>query len=74
MVNPPFQPQASMFICGNDAGAKATVTEILTKFGWHTVDLGAAPAARPIEALCQLWCARGLNGANDWSHALRWLP
>ena len=22
MVNPPFQPQATMFICGNDAGAK----------------------------------------------------
>ena len=72
MVNPPFQPQASMFICGNDAGAKAQVTAILTAFGWHTVDFGGAPAARPIESLCQLWCTPGLNGGS-WTHALRWL-
>lgn len=72
MVNPPFKPQATMFICGNDAGAKTQVTEILTAFGWHTVDFGGAPAARPIESLCQLWCTPGLTGGG-WQHALRWL-
>jgi len=72
MVDPKFEAQATMFICGDDAGAKATVTQILTRFGWHTVDLGAAPAARPIEALCQLWCVPGLL-QGKWAHALRWM-
>jgi len=72
MVKPPFQPTATMFICGNDEGAKQQVTEILTAFGWHTVDMGMVQAARPIEALCQLWCIRGMT-KNDWPHAMRWL-
>jgi len=72
MVNPPFKPTPTMFICGNDDGAKKEVTEILTAFGWHTADMGKVEVARPIEALCQLWCARGL-AHNDWPHALRWL-
>src|SRR5207302_5011243 len=29
-----------MFIAGNDAEAKKTVTEILTAFGWNTIDVG----------------------------------
>jgi 8-hydroxy-5-deazaflavin:NADPH oxidoreductase len=72
MVNPKFTPQPSMFIAGNDGDAKQQVTEILTKFGWHTVDVGGVEAARPIESLCILWCAPGFL-KNDWSHALRWL-
>ncbi len=72
MINPPFKPMATMFICGNDDGAKKETTEILTAFGWHTADMGAVEVARPIEALCQLWCARGI-AKNDWPHALRWL-
>ncbi len=72
MVNPPFKPTATMFICGNDDGAKANVTEILTAFGWHVADMGMVESARPIEALCQLWCVRGLT-KKDWPHALRWL-
>jgi predicted dinucleotide-binding enzyme len=72
MVQPPFKPQATMFICGNDAGAKTETTEILTAFGWHTVDLGAVEAARPIESLCQLWCVPGL-AHGKWQHALRWM-
>jgi hypothetical protein len=72
MVNPPFTPQPTMFICGNDGGAKQQVTDILTKFGWHTVDIGGVEAARPIESLCILWCAPGFL-KNDWAHALRWM-
>jgi predicted dinucleotide-binding enzyme len=72
MVAPPFKPQPSMFICGNDAGAKAETGEILVAFGWHVVDLGAVEAARPIEALCQLWCVPGMVTGN-WQHAIRWL-
>jgi predicted dinucleotide-binding enzyme len=55
MVNPqlPGGPP-TMFLCGNDAGAKAQAKEILDKFGWETEDLGAAEAARAIEPLCIL--------------------
>jgi len=72
MVNPPFKPTPTMFICGNDAAAKREATEILTSFGWETVDMGAVEAARPIEALCQLWCVPGLTG-NGWAHAFKFL-
>jgi predicted dinucleotide-binding enzyme len=60
----------SMFICGNDAGAKERVRGILTEFGWETEDLGAVEAARAIEPLCMLWCIPGFL-RNDWSHAYK---
>lgn len=72
MVDPPFQPKPTMFICGNDAGAKADVTTIVEQFGWGVADMGDAPGARPIEALCQLWCIPGLRGGG-WAHAFAWL-
>ncbi|MDQ3298133.1 MAG: NAD(P)-binding domain-containing protein [Myxococcota bacterium] len=72
MVNPPFKPEPAMFICGNDAGAKQETSEILAKFGWKAVDMGGVEVARPIEALCQLWCAPGFL-KNDWAHAFGWL-
>jgi len=72
MVNPPFTPMPTMFICGNNAGAKQETTDILTKFGWEAADMGGVEVARPIEALCQLWCARGMVH-NDWAHAFKWL-
>jgi 8-hydroxy-5-deazaflavin:NADPH oxidoreductase len=41
MVNPQFDRiRPTMFICGNDTGAKATVTRILDQFGWETEDIG----------------------------------
>ena len=72
MVNPPFKPTATMFICGNDEGAKAEATKILEAFGWEAADMGGVESARPIEALCQLWCTRGML-KNDWAHAFKWL-
>lgn len=62
----------TMFICGNDAGAKAQTKEILDKFGWRTEDMGAAEAARAIEPLCILWCIPGLTGGG-WMHAFKLL-
>ncbi len=60
----------SMFICGNDAGAKRTVAGILDQFGWGVEDMGRAEAARAIEPLCILWCLPGfLHG--DWMHAFK---
>ena len=74
MVNPEFASgRPTMFICGNDKDAKKTVERILDQFGWDTEDMGAIEAARPIEALCMLWCIPGI-GKNDWSpHAFKLL-
>jgi 8-hydroxy-5-deazaflavin:NADPH oxidoreductase len=69
MVNPAFQRGTpTMFYCGNDAAAKATVGEILKQFGWEPADMGGAVAARAIEPLCQLWCIPGFR-QNHWTHA-----
>ena len=71
MVNPQFKGgKPSMFIAGNDAGAKKTVTGILDQFGWEVEDMGGAEGARAIEPLCILWCIPGF-ARNDWFHAFK---
>jgi hypothetical protein len=73
MVDPDFGgPKPTMFICGNDAGAKEQVTGILARFGWETEDMGTAEAARAIEPLCILWCIPGFRH-NSWTHAFKLL-
>jgi 8-hydroxy-5-deazaflavin:NADPH oxidoreductase len=73
MVNPQFKGgKPTMFICGNDAGAKAQVSRVLDQFGWETEDMGGAEAARAIEPLCMLWCIPGF-AKNDWMHAFKML-
>jgi predicted dinucleotide-binding enzyme len=62
----------TMFICGNDDGAKATLRSILTDFGWEAEDIGKVEGARAIEPLCQLWCAPGLQ-RGQWRHAFKLL-
>jgi predicted dinucleotide-binding enzyme len=71
MVNPSYPGgPPTMFICGNDAPAKATVDGILDQFGWETLDLGRAEAARAIEPLCMLWCIPGFLH-QEWTHAFK---
>ena len=73
MINPDFAGgRPTMFICGNDAGAKQQVAQINEQFGWETADMGAAEAARAIEPLCMLWCIPGFT-RNDWMHAFKLL-
>ncbi len=73
MVNPSFaEGRPSMFICGNDERAKRDVTGILDQFGWDTVDMGKAEAARAIEPLAILWCIPGFL-RNEWTHAFKLL-
>jgi predicted dinucleotide-binding enzyme len=62
----------TMFICGNDEGAKKTVSDILTSFGWESEDLGKAEAARAIEPLAILWCIPGFL-KNSWTHVFKLL-
>lgn len=73
MVNPVYAAgRPTMFVCGNDANAKAEVTRILDQFGWETCDMGKATAARAIEPLCMLWCIPGML-RNEWTHAFKLL-
>ena len=71
MVNPHYAAgRPTMFICGNDDGAKRIVTGVLDQFGWETLDCGEVEAARAIEPLCILWCIPGFL-RNEWTHAFK---
>jgi predicted dinucleotide-binding enzyme len=73
MINPQFPGgKPTMFICGNDDKAKATVRGVNEQFGWETADMGKAEAARAIEPLCMLWCILGFT-QNEWTHAFKLL-
>jgi predicted dinucleotide-binding enzyme len=73
MVNPDFKGVTpTMFICGNDDGAKRDVAAIVDRFGYEVADMGAAEAARAIEPLCILWCIPGFR-SNSWTHAFKLL-
>ncbi len=46
----------TVFVSGDDAGAKATVTELLRSFGWtDIIDLGDITTARGTEMLLPVW-------------------
>jgi predicted dinucleotide-binding enzyme len=73
MVDPKFAGgPPTMFIAGNDDGAKSRARSILAEFGWDVADMGSAIAARAIEPLCILWCIPGLR-EGAWTHAFRLL-
>lgn len=58
MVDPALVPggDSTVFINGDDAEAKAQVTELLRSFGWRDVmDLGDITASRATEMLLQSW-------------------
>jgi predicted dinucleotide-binding enzyme len=57
MVEPSRVPgQHSAFVCGNDAGAKAQVRDIMESFGWKDlIDLGDITAARGQEMILPFW-------------------
>ena len=57
MVDPASLGAAhAVFIAGNDASAKAEVTELLRSFGWQNIlDLGDLTACRAMEQLIPLW-------------------
>ena len=57
MVNPAVVPgDHDLFVCGNDADAKAKVIELLRSFGWRTIiDLGDISGSRGAEMILPLW-------------------
>ena len=73
MVHPKFPGgPPDMFIAGNDAGAKQTVTGICKAFGWPVMDIGGIDGARVLEPLCILWVLYGVK-TNSWNHAYKML-
>ncbi len=70
MIDPSYrQGTPTMFLCGESAQAKETVSGIIRQFGWQPCDFaGGIIAARAIEPLCVLWCSRGFQH-NQWGHA-----
>jgi predicted dinucleotide-binding enzyme len=73
MIEPQFDGgKPTMFICGDDEGAKKSVVNILDQFGWESADMGTAASARAIEPLCILWCLPGFL-RNEWTHAFKLL-
>jgi predicted dinucleotide-binding enzyme len=59
MVQPDLVPgRHTVFVCGDDSGAKAQVGELLQDFGWPAdaiLDLGDISAARGMEMYLALW-------------------
>lgn len=73
MVDPQFPGgPPDMFIAGNDADAKKTVTDILKSFGWPSIDIGGIEGARLLEPMCVLWVGYGAR-TGTWNHAFRLL-
>jgi|SRR5512132_1794268 predicted dinucleotide-binding enzyme len=70
MVDPGIVPGShTIFISGNDAGAKVQVSELLQSFGWPAgavMDLGDIGGARGMEMYLPLWLR--LYGATGTGH------
>ena len=74
MVHPDFPDgRPTMFICGNDEASKKIVTDdILSKFGWETIDIGGIEGSRVLEPLALLWILQYFKTGNG-SHAFKLL-
>ena len=74
MIHPDFPGgKPSMFICGNYERAKKFVTEdILSKFGWETIDIGMIEGSRLLEPLALLWILQYFRTGSG-NHAFKLL-
>jgi 8-hydroxy-5-deazaflavin:NADPH oxidoreductase len=69
MVKPRLGHMPTMFIAGNDAGAKQTVAALLGQFGWQASDLGGIEASRYLEPFAMVWITHAFK-KNAWMFAL----
>ena len=73
MVDPDLRGgPPTMFIAGDDAEAKTTVTRLLEETGWDVADLGGIENSRWLEGMAMAWVAYGRR-TGTWSHAFRLL-
>lgn len=75
MYKPSFEDgEASMVMCGDDAGAKIKVGQILTAFGWRDIiDIGGIEYSFELESYVALWIrvAKELNSFHLATKFLR---
>lgn len=64
--------RASMFICGDDAEAKATASVLAEGFGFEVIDAGPYEASAQLEAMAGLWVRLARQGYG-WNIAYRLL-
>lgn len=69
MVKPKLRNPPTMFIAGNDRGAKETVTGLLKQFGWEASDLGGIEQSRLLEPFAMVWITHAFR-KNAWMFAL----
>ena len=55
---------ASGFFCGDDAGAKRIVADLIADVGLEPVDVGPLRQARWLEALTLLWLSAAATGGS----------
>ncbi|HEX6067491.1 MAG TPA: NADPH-dependent F420 reductase [Nitrososphaera sp.] len=73
MYKPKFEEgRPTMFICGNDDSAKKMVTDLLTAFGWESIDIGGIEGSRLLEPLAMLWITYYFR-TNTGNHAFKLL-
>jgi len=73
MVNPAFAGgPPDMFICGNNDGAKATVTAVIKALGWPVIDLGGIEASRYLEPMAMVWITYFMR-TKTFNHAFKLL-
>ncbi len=73
MVDPKRVPEPhDVFLCGDDADAKADVMGMLAEFGWNDpIDLGPLAAARGLEGLMPFWLRMwGAVGNADFNYKI----
>jgi len=60
----------TMFLCGDDEGARATVAKLVGEFGWEPADVGPLSAAHWLEAMCMVWVATAAR-TGRWDKAFK---
>lgn len=72
MFKPTFAAMPTMFICGDDAGAKTRMVDVLRDFGWETADIGGIENSHYLEAMCLVWVAYAMKHGGG-NHAFKLL-
>jgi predicted dinucleotide-binding enzyme len=63
MANPRYpEGAATMFYCGDDAGAKQVAAALASDLGFDPVDAGPLTSARLLEPLAMLWISLAIRG------------
>lgn len=61
-----------MFVCGDDANAKARVARLCTDFGWNAIDTGSIGMSHYLEAAAMIWILTAYAGGH-WHQAFKML-